>query len=383
MSTEPVLLADCEAGLELVAVPAWVIEIEPTKIIWANEPALELWHARTRAELYARDMDTGAPEKVRARVRHIVEQVCAGKVLREEWAFYPRGEAIMVLVDFRAVTLSDGRLGVLNQALPIVDAAPPSLRRAITMSRHSSVMSAFVDADGGILSKNPAALLAFGEMRSWTSWLSDRAQAEEILRRVAAGETVRTQAQVAAGEESRWHVIEAQALRDPVTGELGVLVEHSDETARIEAEQLADSRSQRIDALSATLRVVEQQRREILALSAPLLDVGDRTLAVPIIGRLSETQTGEIMAKILDAVAAHDVRHVILDLTGMPEVDERSAARLRQLVRALRLLGATPTITGIRPELALALTSSGFDLEGVATLRSLAEGLRRRGQLGK
>jgi anti-anti-sigma regulatory factor len=283
----------------------------------------------------------------------------------------------MVLVDFRAVTLPGGRLGVLNQALPVVDAAPPSLRRAITMSRHSSVMSAFVDAQGGILSQNPAALLAFGETSSWTSWFTETTQAQEILRRAIAGEVVRMQARVSARAEPRWHVVEAQALRDPVTGELGALIEHSDETARIEAEHLAEARGQHIDVLSATLEMVEEQRREILALSAPLLDIGDRTLAVPIIGRLGESKSVEIMTKLLDAVAARGVRHVILDVTGVAEVDESSADRLHQLVRALRLLGAMPMITGIRADLALALIASGFDHESVATFRSLAEGLRR------
>lgn len=189
--------------------------------------------------------------------------------------FYPRGEPTMKLVELRGVTRPDGGFGMLNQALPLTDTATESLHRAITMSRHSSIMSALVGADGGILTQNPAALFAFGQSHSWTSWFREPGQAERLLRAALAGETARAQLQVAAGGVLRWHMVDAHALRDPVTGELGVLVEHSDETARVEAEQLAESRGQRIE-------IVEQQRREILSLSAPILDVGDQTLAVPI-----------------------------------------------------------------------------------------------------
>lgn len=88
-------------------------------------------------------------------------------------------------------------------------------------------------------------------------------------------------------------------------------------TARIEAETLAESRGLEIDALSATLELVEQQQREILSLSAPILDVGEQTLAIPIIGRLRETLSAQITARLLDAIASRRARYVILDLTGV------------------------------------------------------------------
>lgn len=377
MTAEFIHLARCEAGLAQSAVPVWIFVADTTEFVWANDAAVELWQAPDRAELFGRNVLAGAPEKVLARTRHAVEQVRAGKIVREEWAFYPKGKSTMVLLDLRGIMLADGRLGVLNQALPVEAATSGSLQRTITMARHSSVLTALVADGGRILTQNPAASIAFGELGSWTSWFCDVTQAKQILGRALAGESVKAQARVTARGQQRWHMVDAQALRDPVTGDLGALVEHSDETARIDAERLAEDRGQRIDVLSAALDLVEQQRREILELSAPILDIGDQTLAVPIIGRLGDTQSVEIMTKLLDAVAARSVRHVILDVTGVATVDEGSANRLQQMVRALGLLGATPMITGIRPQLAQELTNAGFDLDGVTTLRSLAQGLRR------
>jgi rsbT co-antagonist protein RsbR len=376
MSARFMHLEDCRAGLAHAAVPAWVLEAETIRFMWANQPAVELFQAPNLEELLARDVAAGAPEKVLARTRHMFERVLAGNILREEWALYPRGVPTMVLLDLRGVHLPDGRLGVLNQALPITETAPPSLQRAMAMTRYTSIISALVRADGGIIEQNPAALILFGGSTSWLTWFTEAAQAEQILRATFAGDAIETMLEVATVRGTCWHRVRAQTLRDPVTGELAVLVEHGDETARIGAEQLAEARGQTIDQLNKALVLVERQRQEILALSAPILDVGDRTLAVPIIGRLSDEQCNVIMTKLLDSVVSRGVRHVILDVTGVLSVDAGSADLLRRLLRALRLLGCTPMITGVRPGLALELIESGIDLDNMPTLRSLAAGLR-------
>lgn len=374
MSDEIMHLDVCAPGLLLSPVPVWVLALDPMHMCWVNDAALELWQAKDRAELYARDMVTGAPEKVTARLNNAIVRVRAGQVVVEEWTFYPRGQALQVILHFHGILLADGKFGLLNLAVPAGNDLPPQVQRTLNMSRNTAFIVAFLDARGEILIRNPAAMQAFGETSTWTDWFDDPTQADPIVQAALAGEVVQTRKRMRTGEQLRWHLIDAQKLRDPVTGEMGVLVEHKDETDRIAAEQLAESRGQRIDALNAALALVEQQRREILSLSAPILDVGEQTLAMPIIGRLNETLSVDIMAQLLTAVGQRRARNVILDLTGVVAIDGPSLTRLRQMVRSIRLLGARTTVTGIRPELARELVESGFDVE-VTTLRSLAEGL--------
>jgi rsbT co-antagonist protein RsbR len=374
MSDEIMHLEVCAPGLLLSPVPVWVLALDPIHICWVNDAALELWQGKDRAELYARDMVTGAPEKITARLNDAIVRVRAGEVIAEEWTFYPRGQALQVLLHFRGILLADGTFALLNLAVPIGNELPPQVQRTLNMSRNTAFIVAFLDARGEIVFRNPAAMQAFGETSTWKDWFDDPTEADPIVQAALAGEVVQTRKRVLAGEQLRWHLIDAQKLRDPVTGEMGVLVEHKDETDRFATEQLAESRGQRIDALNAALALVEQQRREILSLSAPILDVGEQTLAMPIIGRLNETLSVDIMAQLLTAVGERRARNVILDLTGVVAIDGPSLARLRQMVRSIRLLGARATITGIRPELARELVESGFDVE-VTTLRSLAEGL--------
>jgi rsbT co-antagonist protein RsbR len=363
-----------EPGLELTPLPIWVLDIEKTAICWINAAGLELWRADSREELYARDMSTGAPPKVTARLNNAVAQVRAGHVVREDWTFYPRGQSTLVLLHMHGVLLSDGRFGLLNIAVPVSGELPPQVQRTLNMARHTSLIVGFVEATGGILQRNPAAMAAFGETPTWREWFEEPSEADAMLAAALEGAIVQTRARVRSSGALRWHLVDAQKVRDPVTGELGVLVEHKDETDQIATEQLAETRAHRIDTLNSALALVEQQRREILSLSAPILDVGEQTLAMPIIGRLHETLSLDIMAQLLHAVGERRARDVILDLTGVVGIDGPSMSRLRQMLRSIRMLGARTTITGIRPELARELVDSGFDVE-VMTLRSLAEGL--------
>jgi anti-anti-sigma regulatory factor/PAS domain-containing protein len=343
-----------------------VLDPQTRLVCWANDAALALWRAPDRAELYARDMLGDAPDKVRARVDHTLARVLAGERLCEEWVFYPRGHPTPVLLHMRAVVLPSGRVGMLNQAAPVDTEVAPGVIRAVTAMRHLSAVVAFASEDGRLRVQNPAAMEEFGGPDDYTAWFLDPDEGRRILAAARDGKVVRREARVRTRRGERWHAIEATALRDPVLGDLGVLLLHRDETARVEAEQVAADH----------LALVERQRREIVSLSAPILAVGERVLAIPIIGSFDAERARELGERLLATVAAQRSERVLLDLTGTPTLDPDGADRLRALLGALRLLGATPVLTGIQPALAAALAATGLDLGGVLVARSLADALR-------
>ena len=352
--------------------PVWVADLDTLKMLWGNDAAVGLWRAASSEELYQRDVLTGAPALALARVRHAIGQILKGEVVCEEWVFYPRGKPTPVMLHMRAISLADGREAMLCQAAPIEATMSESVLRAVTAMRHLSTPVAYVGEHGELRMQNPAAMDEFGEAEAWTSWLVDGAQAREILRAAHAGAAVRTEAWVRGRQGERWHAIEAHVLRDPIVGDLGVLVTHHDESARLAAEQEAQKR--RV--------LVEAQRREILSLSAPILSVGADTLAVPVIGGLDEARANDIMERLLDAIVARRSRRVILDLTGVVEVDAIGLGRLHALCGAIRLLGATPVLTGVRAVMASTLAEAGDDFGAVEVVRSLAEALQARPSRG-
>jgi rsbT co-antagonist protein RsbR len=121
----------------------------------------------------------------------------------------------------------------------------------------------------------------------------------------------------------------------------------------------------------------ERQRELIRGLSMPVLPVTHETLIMPLVGELDAERIALAQTTALQAIDRTNARHLVIDITGMPFVDTTVAAGLIQLVQATRLLGATVTLVGIRPEVAQTIVALGIDLSGVTTAADLASALKR------
>jgi rsbT co-antagonist protein RsbR len=106
-----------------------------------------------------------------------------------------------------------------------------------------------------------------------------------------------------------------------------------------------------------------------------LLDVGERVLAVPIVGALTATRTIEIMTRLLNAIVERQVERVVVDLTGLETIEIDTAEQLMGIIRAIRLLGSEAVITGIRPAVAQTIVELGIDLSAFVTKRTLRQAL--------
>ncbi|UQA59228.1 STAS domain-containing protein [Polyangium aurulentum] len=142
-----------------------------------------------------------------------------------------------------------------------------------------------------------------------------------------------------------------------------------------EAWRQAEAKAALVQELDQKLAIIEAQHQEILTLSAPLIDVGEDILAVPIVGAMSEARAEEIMARLLGAIADRQVRRVILDMTGLETLEAQTAELLVRIARAIELLGARALITGIRPAVARMIVQLGIDLSGMATMQTLRAAL--------
>jgi anti-anti-sigma regulatory factor len=130
---------------------------------------------------------------------------------------------------------------------------------------------------------------------------------------------------------------------------------------------------------AALLRENAEKARRILELSAPIIPLGDDVLILPLIGSMDPARAAHALETLLLAVQRTGARRVIIDLTGVGAVDGPSALALASAARALRLLGAQPMVTGIRPEVALALLELDISLDELKSYASLAAALRASG----
>lgn len=127
----------------------------------------------------------------------------------------------------------------------------------------------------------------------------------------------------------------------------------------------------------AERQLVEQERlRLIEALSAPILQVWDGVLALPVLGSLSGDRAATLMDSLLGEIQRTQSRYAILDVTGVDVIDTHTADHLLKVARAVELLGARCIITGIQPAVAQTMVNLQASFSDIITCATLRDGIK-------
>lgn len=121
---------------------------------------------------------------------------------------------------------------------------------------------------------------------------------------------------------------------------------------------------------------IQQQSREIMELSTPVMQVWEGVVAAPLIGSLDSDRTQQFMERLLERIVETNSPVALVDIMGVPTIDTKTAQHLIETISAVRLLGAQVVLTGVRPVIAQTLVHLGIDLSGIITRSSLAAGLK-------
>ncbi|HYY81182.1 MAG TPA: STAS domain-containing protein [Actinomycetes bacterium] len=128
-------------------------------------------------------------------------------------------------------------------------------------------------------------------------------------------------------------------------------------------------------------RIIRQQQDALHELSTPVLQVRERILVLPIIGILDEQRADQLTEQLLAAIRGKRAKVVVIDITGVPDVDASVANHLVQTVDASRLMGASVILTGLSPEIAQTLVTIGVDLAKMNTVGDLQGGVEEAERL--
>jgi len=146
-------------------------------------------------------------------------------------------------------------------------------------------------------------------------------------------------------------------------------------------EELARAHAEVKASADERLRLLETVRE----LSTPVMRARRDVIVMPLVGSIDPDRARQIEMALLAGIAAHRARVVILDLTGVPLVDEDVMASLLRAVRSGELLGARVVFVGMSPALAASAVLLERNLSEIVAyanlekaLRSLGEGGRRR-----
>jgi rsbT co-antagonist protein RsbR len=122
-------------------------------------------------------------------------------------------------------------------------------------------------------------------------------------------------------------------------------------------------------------RIIRQQQDALRELSTPVLQVRERLLILPIIGVLDNQRATQLTDQLLRGIRTNRAKVVVIDITGVPEIDTSVANHLVQTVDASRLMGASVIITGLSSDIARTLVTIGVDLSKMNTIGDLQGGI--------
>jgi PAS domain S-box-containing protein len=127
--------------------------------------------------------------------------------------------------------------------------------------------------------------------------------------------------------------------------------------------------------------LIRAQQSMLRALSTPLVPLGEGMLLMPLVGAVDRARATQIQVALLEGVQAHAAAVAILDVTGVPAMDEAVSESLATAAKAVRLLGAHVFVTGLSAAAARTLAMRGVELGGVSTHATVRDGIaaaRRR-----
>ncbi|MFZ6177149.1 STAS domain-containing protein [Nannocystis pusilla] len=378
MATDTVYLPGDLALFDVLSTPVWIVDLERGHQWWANLACVPMWGSESRAQLLAASAAGPGPSPTsRLRLEQLQRRLGRGERAVDRWTLYPdHAKPFVAECRQQGIRIADGpgepvRLGMLVEARVLGDAeAELQDRRGIEALRYlGELVSLYGDA-GEVLMRNPAAVAALGDVGPGDAFAAsfvDPSQAPELRRRLA-GEPVRLDVAVRTATGARWYDTAIRRSLDPVTGAPALLVTQTDITER--RAHLAE--------LERTRQQIAAQADTLLRLAAPVIQVGARVLALPLIGALDRQRVDVALAALLDHTGRGRVDRVVLDLTGAAVDDAEVAAGVLRIVRVLRLQGVSAALSGVRPPLARAIVDAGVDLSEVRCHPSIEHALAGR-----
>ena len=171
------------------------------------------------------------------------------------------------------------------------------------------------------------------------------------------------------GPERPWTSVEVQ-LATSLADFIALAMETA-ERVRTEEELRAS-----IALAQEHLDTIESQRVALADVSAPIIDVWEGIIVLPIVGLVDAQRSLLLTEHLLQRISVSGARSVIVDLTGVDVVDTMTANHLLQMLSAAGLLGSFCMLSGISPQIAQTLVELEVDLGDLTAVRSLKEGLK-------
>ncbi|MBZ9537210.1 STAS domain-containing protein [Cytobacillus oceanisediminis] len=120
---------------------------------------------------------------------------------------------------------------------------------------------------------------------------------------------------------------------------------------------------------------LEAQQEMINELSSPIITLNNDMALLPLVGDIDTARAKFIIESTLNQCADKGITDLFIDLSGVVMVDTLVAQRIFHLIEALRLIGVTTIISGIRPEIAQTAVQLGLSFNNIITKSTLSQAI--------
>jgi rsbT co-antagonist protein RsbR len=127
--------------------------------------------------------------------------------------------------------------------------------------------------------------------------------------------------------------------------------------------------------VSTNEQVIARQQQAIRQLSTPVLQLRPGLLLLPIVGVLDAERLEQLRTGLLEGIRNRRAAAVVLDVTGVPEIDTVATHQLIGAIASAHMMGATVIVSGLSAEIAGSLVDARIDLGRVTSVGDLESGI--------
>ncbi|SEO00949.1 PAS domain S-box-containing protein [Amphibacillus marinus] len=123
-------------------------------------------------------------------------------------------------------------------------------------------------------------------------------------------------------------------------------------------------------------RLLKDALTEMEQLSTPIVPINDNISILPLIGGITQSRLDHLTHSVSTYLSKSKNDYLILDLSGLYEVDTYVASSLLKLHDLTQLIGTQLILTGIRPELAIKTIEIGNHLKHLHTYLTVQDAIK-------
>ncbi|MCM3716436.1 STAS domain-containing protein [Halalkalibacter oceani] len=123
--------------------------------------------------------------------------------------------------------------------------------------------------------------------------------------------------------------------------------------------------------ISHSNRLLEESQNEYLKISVPIVPLSKKVAILPLIGEIHQKRAEILIQQALKASSEQGYDSLIIDVSGVQTATPIVIDMFHKLIGSLTLLGITPILTGIRPQLSKSFVQSNITLDGITIMNNL------------